>query len=67
VYLFKVSNFEGFYLFLIQILWWVVLHFVTGWCVPFVSDPYLNTDAGTMSPIEHGEVYVLDDGGEVHT
>ncbi|GAU40627.1 hypothetical protein TSUD_190040 [Trifolium subterraneum] len=28
-------------------------------------DPYLNTDAGTMSPIEHGEVYVLDDGGEV--
>jgi CTP synthase (UTP-ammonia lyase) len=33
----------------------------------FFSDPYLNTDAGTMSPIEHGEVYVLDDGGEVHT
>lgn len=30
-----------------------------------ISDPYLNTDAGTMSPIEHGEVYVLDDGGEV--
>jgi hypothetical protein len=28
-------------------------------------DPYLNTDAGTMSPYEHGEVYVLDDGGEV--
>lgn len=28
-------------------------------------DPYLNTDAGTMSPIEHGEVFVLDDGGEV--
>lgn len=28
-------------------------------------DPYLNTDAGTMSPIEHGEVYVLNDGGEV--
>ncbi|KAJ4899852.1 CTP synthase family protein [Raphanus sativus] len=28
-------------------------------------DPYLNIDAGTMSPIEHGEVYVLDDGGEV--
>uniref|UniRef100_A0A453F546 CTP synthase N-terminal domain-containing protein n=1 Tax=Aegilops tauschii subsp. strangulata TaxID=200361 RepID=A0A453F546_AEGTS len=25
----------------------------------------LNTDAGTMSPFEHGEVYVLDDGGEV--
>lgn len=29
------------------------------------ADPYLNTDAGTMSPFEHGEVYVLDDGGEV--
>eukprot|EP01129_Flabellula_baltica_P007023 TRINITY_DN2689_c0_g1_i1.p1 TRINITY_DN2689_c0_g1~~TRINITY_DN2689_c0_g1_i1.p1 ORF type:complete len:559 (-),score=125.95 TRINITY_DN2689_c0_g1_i1:28-1704(-) len=28
-------------------------------------DPYLNVDAGTMSPFEHGEVYVLDDGGEV--
>lgn len=28
-------------------------------------DPYLNIDAGTMNPIEHGEVYVLDDGGEV--
>lgn len=28
-------------------------------------DPYVNTDAGTMSPYEHGEVYVLDDGGEV--
>ena len=28
-------------------------------------DPYLNIDAGTMNPYEHGEVYVLDDGGEV--
>ena len=28
-------------------------------------DPYLNSDAGTMSPYEHGEVFVLDDGGEV--
>jgi len=28
-------------------------------------DPYMNIDAGTMSPYEHGEVYVLDDGGEV--
>merc|ERR1712002_1059962 len=28
-------------------------------------DPYLNIDAGTFSPYEHGEVYVLDDGGEV--
>ena len=28
-------------------------------------DPYLNSDAGTMSPFEHGEVFVLNDGGEV--
>ncbi|KAJ8604993.1 hypothetical protein MRB53_041590 [Persea americana] len=28
-------------------------------------DPYINIDAGTMNPREHGEVYVLDDGGEV--
>jgi len=27
-------------------------------------DPYLNLDAGTMSPLEHGECFVLDDGGE---
>ncbi len=27
-------------------------------------DPYLNVDAGTMSPYQHGEVYVTDDGGE---
>ncbi len=27
-------------------------------------DPYLNVDAGTMSPIEHGEVFVTYDGGE---
>lgn len=27
-------------------------------------DPYLNVDAGTMSPTEHGEVFVLDDGSE---
>ena len=27
-------------------------------------DPYLNVDPGTMSPYQHGEVYVLDDGGE---
>ncbi len=25
-------------------------------------DPYLNVDAGTMSPYEHGEVFILDDG-----
>ncbi len=28
-------------------------------------DPYLNYDAGTMNPYQHGEVFVLDDGGEV--
>ncbi|KAJ9500937.1 CTP synthase ura7 [Exophiala xenobiotica] len=28
-------------------------------------DPYLNVDAGTMAPTEHGECFVLDDGGEV--
>src|SRR3989338_5465047 len=27
-------------------------------------DPYVNVDAGTMSPTEHGEVFVLDDGME---
>lgn len=27
-------------------------------------DPYINTDAGTMNPVEHGEVFVLDDGYE---
>ena len=27
-------------------------------------DPYLNIDPGTMSPYQHGEVYVLDDGTE---
>jgi CTP synthase len=27
-------------------------------------DPYLNVDPGTMSPYEHGEVYVLNDGSE---
>ena len=37
--------------------------------LPHVSsikiDPYLNVDAGTMNPKEHGEVFVLSDGGEV--
>jgi len=28
-------------------------------------DPYLNVDAGTMNPYQHGEVFVLDDGTEV--
>ena len=27
-------------------------------------DPYLNVDPGTMSPYQHGEVFVTDDGGE---
>ena len=34
-------------------------------CVPIKCDGYLNVDPGTMNPIEHGEVFVLDDGGEV--
>ncbi|CAH8512404.1 unnamed protein product [Schistosoma curassoni] len=37
-----------------------------GWNVTCIKiDPYLNIDAGTFSPFEHGEVYVLDDGSEV--
>ena len=36
-----------------------------GYSVNIVKcDPYLNIDAGTMSPIEHGEVFVTEDGGE---
>jgi CTP synthase len=27
-------------------------------------DPYINVDAGTMSPFQHGEVFVTDDGAE---
>jgi CTP synthase len=38
----------------------------SGYIVTMVKiDPYLNIDAGTMSPFEHGECYVLKDGGEV--
>lgn len=33
--------------------------------LPIKIDGYLNTDAGTMNPYEHGEVYVTDDGGEI--
>jgi len=33
--------------------------------IPVKIDPYVNVDAGTMNPIEHGEVFVLDDGAEV--
>ena len=32
--------------------------------VPIKCDGYLNTDPGTMNPTEHGEVFVLNDGGE---
>jgi CTP synthase len=36
-----------------------------GWRTTAIKiDPYLNFDSGTMSPFEHGECYVLDDGGE---
>jgi CTP synthase len=28
-------------------------------------DPYLNVDAGTMNPFEHGEIFVTEDGGEI--
>ena len=28
-------------------------------------DPYINIDAGLMSPFQHGEVFILKDGGEV--
>ena len=34
-------------------------------CIPVKCDGYLNTDPGTMNPVEHGEVFVLEDGGEV--
>jgi CTP synthase len=37
-----------------------------GYAVTAVKiDPYLNIDAGTMNPGQHGEVFVLSDGGEV--
>ncbi len=32
--------------------------------VPLKFDPYINVDPGTMSPFQHGEVYVTDDGAE---
>lgn len=45
----------------------VCLHVLDMFSLNYIeyADPYLNTDAGTMSPFEHGEVFVLDDGGEV--
>jgi CTP synthase len=33
--------------------------------MPIKIDGYVNTDAGTMNPYEHGEVFVTDDGGEI--
>ena len=30
-------------------------------------DPYLNVDPGTLSPFQHGEVFVTDDGAETDT
>jgi len=33
--------------------------------IPIKCDGYLNVDPGTMNPTEHGEVFVLNDGGEV--
>lgn len=41
------------------------LYVFCGFDCVLCADPYLNKDAGTMSPFEHGEVFVLDDGGEV--
>ncbi|MCW5937652.1 MAG: CTP synthase [Fimbriimonadaceae bacterium] len=36
-----------------------------GWVVaPLKLDPYINVDAGTMNPYQHGEVFVTDDGTE---
>jgi CTP synthase len=31
---------------------------------PLKMDPYINVDAGTMNPYQHGEVFVTDDGAE---
>jgi CTP synthase len=37
-----------------------------GYCVTAVKiDPYLNWDAGTLRPTEHGEVWVTEDAGEI--
>ncbi|HHY75559.1 MAG TPA: CTP synthase [Firmicutes bacterium] len=36
-----------------------------GYSVSIIKlDPYVNVDAGTMSPLQHGEVFVTDDGAE---
>src|SRR3954454_6870238 len=31
---------------------------------PVKLDPYINVDAGTMNPFQHGEVFVTEDGAE---
>src|ERR1700733_5707862 len=37
-----------------------------GFNVTFIKiDPYMNCDAGTMKPTEHGEVWVTEDGKEI--
>jgi CTP synthase len=37
-----------------------------GFCVSAIKiDPYINCDAGTLRPTEHGEVWVTEDGGEI--
>jgi CTP synthase len=37
-----------------------------GYCVTAIKiDPYINIDAGTIRPTEHGEVFVTEDGGEI--
>jgi CTP synthase len=39
-----------------------------GWRVTLLKfDPYVNVDAGTMNPFQHGEVFVTDDGAETDT
>jgi len=40
-------------------------HLISKQVTPIKLDGYLNTDPGTMNPLEHGEVFVLDDGSEV--
>jgi CTP synthase len=38
---------------------------MSGYAVTVIKvDPYFNPDAGLMNPMEHGETFVLDDGGE---
>ena len=38
---------------------------VLGKIITIKCDGYLNVDPGTINPYEHGEVFVLEDGGEV--